>query len=313
MPASFASIASPTRGMTFNTLRSATALVAVTCALTAVTASKSWAADTSVASGRIVPSPLYGVTMDDISRLSDITTSLSKLPKMPTTRIVFDENVAPSYYRNAAVAINKVSYVMGEILDSYYVKTVTVPGYIDRTKQYLNALSDVVDIWEVGNEINGEWLGTNADVVAKMEGAYDLVKSQNKTAALTLYYNQDCWSKKSNEMFTWANTNVPYRMKQGLDYVLISYYEADCNNLKPDWPTVFHKLALMFPNSKIGFGEVGSTSRTGKAAYLTRYYTMKINEPKYVGGHFWWYGRQDFVPYTKSMWNTLNSAISATP
>lgn len=299
--------------MTFNTLRSATALVAVTCAFSAITASQSWAADTSVASGRIVPSPLYGVTMDDISRLSDITTSLSKLPKMPTTRIVFDENVAPSYYRNAAVAINKVSYVMGEILDSFYVKTVTVPGYIDRTKQYLNALSDVVDIWEIGNEINGEWLGTNADVVAKMEGAYDLVKSQNKTAALTLYYNQDCWSKKSNEMFTWANTNVPYRMKQGLDYVLISYYEADCNNLKPDWPAVFHKLAVMFPNSKIGFSEVGSTSRTGKAAYLTRYYTMKINEPKYVGGYFWWYGRQDFVPYTKSMWSTLNSAITATP
>lgn len=299
--------------MTFNTLRSATTLMAVTCALTAVTASQSWATDTSVASGRIVPSPLYGVTMDDISRLSDITTSLSKLPKMPTTRIVFDENVAPSYYRKAAVAINKVSYVMGEILDSFYVKTVTVPGYIDRTKQYLNALSDVVDIWEVGNEINGEWLGTNADVVAKMEGAYDLVKSQNKTAALTLYYNQDCWSKKSNEMFTWANTNVPYRMKQGLDYVLISYYEADCNNLKPDWPTVFKKLAVMFPNSKIGFSEIGSTSRTGKAAYLTRYYTMKINEPKYVGGYFWWYGRQDFVPYTKSMWSTLNSAITATP
>lgn len=312
MPASFALFATPTRGMTFNTLRSATALVAVTCAFSAITASKSWA-DTSVASGRIVPSPLYGVTMDDISRLSDITTSLSKLPKMPTTRIVFDENVAPSYYRNAAVAINKVSYVMGEILDSFYVKTVTVPGYIDRTKQYLNALSDVVDIWEIGNEINGEWLGTNADVVAKMEGAYDLVKSQNKTAALTLYYNQDCWSRKSNEMFTWANTNVPYRMKQGLDYVLISYYEADCNNLKPDWPTVFKKLAVMFPNSKIGFSEVGSTSRTGKAAYLTRYYTMKINEPKYVGGYFWWYGRQDFVPYTKSMWSTLNSAISATP
>ena len=310
MPASFALFATPTRGMTFNTLRSATALVAVTCAFSAITASKSWA-DTSVASGRIVPSPLYGVTMDDISRLSDITTSLSKLPKMPTTRIVFDENVAPSYYRNAAVAINKVSYVMGEILDSYYVKTVTVPGYIDRTKQYLNALSDVVDIWEVGNEINGEWLGTNADVVAKMEGAYDLVKSQNKTAALTLYYNQDCWSKKSNEMFTWANTNVPYRMKQGLDYVLISYYEADCNNLKPDWPTVFHKLAVMFPNSKIGFGEVGSASRTGKAEYLTRYYNMKINEPKYVGGHFWWYARQDMVPYTKPLWSTLNSAILA--
>lgn len=279
------------------------ALAALSCALNV-------GAAPSVASGRIVPTPLYGVTVDDVSRLNDITESLSRLSKMPTTRIVFDENVEPAYYRRPAVAISKVSYVMGEILDSYYVNTLTVPGYIDRTRRYLNELSDVVDIWEVGNEINGEWLGANADVVAKMEGAYDLVKSQGKTAALTLYYNQDCWSRRSNEMFTWATANVPYRMKQGLDYVFISYYEEDCNGLKPDWPAVFQKLSAMFPNSKIGFGEVGTSSRTRKAAYLTRYYDMQIDVPRYVGGHFWWYFRQDMVPYTKALWNTLNTAIS---
>lgn len=286
------------------TLRFSVLLVALTCALNA-------GAAPSVASGRIVPAPLYGVTVDDVSRLGDITASLDRLSKMPTTRIVFDEEVEPAYYRKPAVAINKVSYVMGELLDSFYVKTVSVQGYIDRTRRYLDALSDVVDIWEIGNEINGEWLGANDDVVAKMSGAYDLVKSQSKTTALTLYYNQDCWSRKSNEMFTWADANVPYRMKQGLDYVFISYYEADCNGLKPDWPAVFQKLSVMFPRSKIGFGEVGTSSRTKKADYLTRYYTQKINVPNYVGGYFWWYFRQDMVPYTKPLWNTLNSAISA--
>ncbi|MDB5869693.1 MAG: rane protein, partial [Polaromonas sp.] len=220
--------------------------------------------------GRVVPTPLYGVTIDDISNLPGITQSLEKLAKKPTTRIVFDEEVPPSYYRNAAVAINKVSYVMGEILDSYYVNTVTVPGYLDRTRQYLSALGDVVDIWEIGNEINGEWLGSNADVVAKMNGAYDLTKAQGKTAALTLYYNQDCWERPANEMFTWANANVPYRMKQGLDYVFISYYEEDCNNLKPDWQAVFTRLSAMFPNSKIGFGEIGTSRKLKKPDYLTR-------------------------------------------
>lgn len=266
---------------------------------------------TSIASGRIVPLPLYGVTVDDISGLSDITTALGKLGKVPTTRIVFDETVAPSYYRNAAVAISKVSYVMGEILDSQYVNTVTVPGYIDRANQYLNALSDVVDIWEVGNEINGEWLGSNTDVVAKMTGAFDLVKAQKKTTALTLYYNQDCWSNKANEMFAWTINNVPYRMMSGLDYVFVSYYEADCNGLKPDWPTVFQKLHTLFPNSKIGFGESGTSTNSDKASYLTRYYTSHISAPNFVGGYFWWYFRQDMVPYTKTLWNTLNTAITA--
>ncbi|MEO5607076.1 MAG: hypothetical protein ABIR13_05795 [Polaromonas sp.] len=268
-------------------------------------------APASATSPRAIPSPMYGVTVDDVSGLNDVVASLSSLSKMPTTRVVFDENVAPSYYREPVTAINKVSYVMGEILDSYYVNTLSVAAYTERTRQYLAALGDKVDLWEIGNEINGEWLGNNADVVAKMTGAYDLVKAAGKPTALTLYYNQDCWSKPSNEMFKWSEANVPARMKQGLDYVLISYYEEDCNGLKPDWPAVFQKLGAMFPNSKIGFGEVGTSSRTQKADYLTRYYTMKINTPNYVGGHFWWYFRQDMVPSTKPLLQTLNSAISA--
>ncbi|MDB5869473.1 MAG: putative transrane protein [Polaromonas sp.] len=277
----------------------------------ATTTTAAPATSTSTASGRVVPTPLYGVTVDDVSGLDSITQSLSRLAKKPTTRIVFDEFVDPGYYRNPAVQINKVSYVMGEVLDSFYMPQYSVPAYVDRTRQYLAALSDVVDIWEIGNEINGEWLGNNADVVAKMTGAYDLVKSQAKTTALTLYYNQGCWERSSNEMFRWTDTNVPYRMKQGLDYVFISYYEDDCNGLKPDWQAVFQKLSVMFPNSKIGFGEVGTAKKTNKAAYLTRYYTMKITAPRYVGGHFWWYYRQDMVPYTKALWSTLNTAISA--
>ena len=263
--------------------------------------------------GRPIPMPMYGVTVDDVSKLKSITDSLSRLSRTPTTRIVFDEYQPASDYRKAAVAINKVSYVMGEILDSQYLTTVNVQGYLDRTREYLATLGDVVDIWEIANEINGEWLGNNADVVAKMSGAYDIAKGQGRTTALTLYYNQDCWSKRSNEMFTWAQANIPERMKQGLDYVLVSYYEEDCNNLKPDWSAVFKRLETMFPNSRLGFGEVGTRKAAQKAAYLQRYYAIKPPVANWAGGHFWWYFKQDMVPYTKPLWNTLNQAISANP
>lgn len=283
--------------------------LAVAVAATSVAAM----AQTSVASGRVVPTPLYGVTVDDVSRLGDITTSLSKLPKRPTTRIVFDEFVDPSYYRKPAVEISKVSYVMGEILDSFYMPQYSVDAYSQRVNQYLTALSDVVDIWEIGNEINGEWLGSNADTVAKMTNAYNIVQGQNKATALTLYYNQNCWEKPENEMFKWAAANVPAYMKQGLTYVFVSYYEEDCNNLKPNWQAVFDKLHTMFPNSKIGFGEVGTSRKTKKANYLTRYYGTKVTTPNYVGGYFWWYFRQDMVPYTKTLWTTLRDAIANMP
>jgi hypothetical protein len=252
---------------------------------------------------------VYGITIDSISGLSDIVTALKNLSHKPTTRIVFDENVAASYYQTAAAQIHAVSFVMGEILDSFYMKSITTANYAARTTQYLNTLGNNVDIWEIGNEINGEWLGDTPTVVAKMNASYNLVKAAGKKTALTLYYNEECWAKPSNEVFTWAQANVPSTMKQNLDYVWISYYEDDCNNLQPNWPAVFQRLATMFPNSKIGFGEVGTNKAASKATYINRYYNMVINQPNYVGGYFWWYGSQDLIPMSKPLWSVFNEAI----
>ena len=252
---------------------------------------------------------IYGVTVDSVVNVAGITDSLSKLAYKPTTRIVFDEGVSASAYTNAAAQIHNVSFVMGEILDSFYVKNITAADYLTRTKDYLDTLGNNVDIWEVGNEINGEWLGAAPDVVAKMNAAYTEVKSRGKKAALTLYYNEGCYSTPANEMFTWAASNVSADMKQNLDYVFISYYEDDCSGLQPDWPTVFHRLALMFPNSKIGFGEAGTKTAANKPAFITRYYNMVITEPNFVGGYFWWYFLQDCVPSTNPLWTVFNNAI----
>ena len=142
-----------------------------------------------------------------------------------------------------------------------------------------------------------------------MNSAYNLVKAAGKKTALTLYYNEDCWAKPANEMFAWTEKNVSSAMKQGLDYVWVSYYEDDCNNLQPNWKTVFDKLSVMFPNSKIGFGEVGTINLNKKEEYINRYYNMNITAKNYVGGYFWWYFMQDMVPNTKPLWNVLNSAI----
>jgi len=142
-----------------------------------------------------------------------------------------------------------------------------------------------------------------------MQGAYDRVKQRGARAALTLYYNEDCWSNPANEMFTWTQAHVPDDMKQGLDYVLISYYEDDCNGLQPDWLRVFQKLASMFPNSKIGFGENGTVYASRKASYIQRYYSVRLALPQYIGGHFWWYGKQDFVPLSNPLWTIFNDVI----
>lgn len=263
---------------------------------------------------------LYGVTVDDISNLSGIVESLQALPHRATTRIVFDEGQPATAYATAVPAIVAVSDVMGELLDSLYVPAISVPGYLARTSEYLNAFGSQVAIWEVGNEINGEWVDDSSggvnDVVAKMSGAFDLVRAAGGRTALTLYGCDD--ADPAQHMLTWAAAHVPERMRVGLDYVLVSFYEGDCGVAPPDWHATFHALRVLFPNSAVGFGEAGAVNANGDriadpaiaGAYLERYYTLPITEPGYIGGHFWWYYVEDMVPAPSPMHTRLIGAIN---
>ena len=207
-----------------------------------------------------VPEPIHGVTVDDkndirnsafLQRLLD---SLRHLSVKPTVRIVYSpgkKNVAfpSSSYLDATREIKSVGYVLGQPVDSFYMRCFTPAEHLSRFKDYVSTLGTSVDIWEVGNEINGEWLfgktkrcsprasvnaTSQADVVTKMGETYDYLKSQGKVTALTLYYNTPCRRPAANEMFSWANANIPDRMKTGLDYLLVSDYEVDCRGYKPD-------------------------------------------------------------------------------
>lgn len=268
---------------------------------------------------RAIPDVLYGVTLDDVVPISDIVASAKALCRMPTHRIVFDELVLPGYYRPSVTALQPVSFLMGELLDSYYVKTYTRTSFSSRVKDYLAAFKDSIDIWEVANEVNGEWLGKTADVVYKMTDAFSQVKKLGLRAAVTFYYNPDCWLNKTNEMFTWIKTNVPSVMRTGLDYVFISYYEDGCNLFRPtpvQWQKVFQDLRVIFPSAKLGFGEVGfdhpilTSELTVAQGLLKYYYGLPITVPGYVGGYFWWNYIQDCTPYqTRPLWPTLNDAF----
>ncbi len=262
---------------------------------------------------------IYGVTTDAIANLPEIVAALGALPAKPTTRIVFDEGEQPDYYTWAVSAIGAVSYVMGEILDSEYVATVSPAEYARRTEAYLAAFPTGVDLWEVGNEINGNWLGTTSDVAAKMTAAFDLVKAAGGTTELTLYGCSDRGA--SYDMFNWATANIAPRLLTGLDYVLVSYYEGDCGNPRDisTWPAVFERLHEMFPNAGVGFGEVGAVDSQGNdiddpgvaGSYLQKYYGMQVALSSYVGGDFWWYFDEDMVPRTRPLFATLRAAIAS--
>jgi len=237
----------------------------------------------------------------------------------------------------------KASAVLGEILDSAEVGKCDLSCYKQRTATYLDLLGAHVDIWEVGNEVNGNWLrphknSGNAqvidreskDVAEKTHAATKLVKDKGGRTALTLYYNEECWKFPQDEMFSWTEEYIlgyleakypDFKLKENLDYVLISYYEDDCNGLQPNWPAVFTRLAGLFPDSKLGFGECGAKKRPLKQEqYLRRYYVehhqrlREMLQQKYVGGYFWWFFRRDMVPRLKDgtvnpIWKTFDTIV----
>jgi len=260
---------------------------------------------------------IYGITLDSIEEVNKSVDALRSFSKRVSTRVVFDEYVPASVYKNAVHQLSLESDIMGEILDSQYLALYGLEDYKQRVDEYLNTLGQDVTLWEIGNEVNGEWTGKPKEVAEKILYAYQSAKKRGYKTVLTLYYNDydyndGCWKKEEEKMRDWVDTYLDKNLIQNLDYVLLSYYEEDCDGYRPtlsEWQSVFDELGKTFPNSKLGFGEVGTSNSSQKLDYLRRYYTMEINHPRYIGGYFWWYGKQDMVPKTKVLWRELNSIL----
>lgn len=296
----------------------APAVVAMAAALMLVIGSGSGPARAAVDGPRKLPTPMVGVTLDTVEHLPETIEALAALPVMPVARIVFDRGPVGTY--TAAVEeLRPVAYLMGELVDSSDFRRYSLAAYRDRTRSYFGALHDQIDLWEIGNEVNGEWLGPTKDVVAKLRAAFRHVERRGGRTAMTLYFNQDCWEKRDHEMFSWTEKNVPAEMKAGLDYVFVSWYPDDCRGVTPDWPAVFTRLRTVFPTAKLGFGEIGRDStapRAAKARMVREFYGMERGRdglgPRFVGGFFWWYFAEEMVPKTKPLWRTLSETVAAT-
>ena len=108
---------------------------------------------------RALPRRLYGVTVDDVSNVSQIVASSRNLPETPVTRIYLDVAQPVGYYKTAISELHPVSYLMGELLDSSDQPHISHAAFSERVKSFLAAYGDQIDIWEIGNEVNGNWTG----------------------------------------------------------------------------------------------------------------------------------------------------------
>ncbi len=269
------------------------------------------------------PAPIYGVTLDTVARLPGLLGGLRALPERPTVRVYFDVREPAAHYAPAVAKIAKVGGVMGELLDSSDERRISVSGMRARVRSFVARLGGSVSIWEIGNEVNGSWTGPAASVSRKLVVAYQAVAAAGGRSALTLYANDfgpnhcgDGRSEQTPEQF--ARRWVPKAVRNGLDYVLLSYYPTQCGGREPSGQRVaaeLKRLHALFPRAELGFGEVGlphpvSPSTKARATQIMRWaYALDLGLPYYVGGYFWWYGAEDALRPGAPLKRTLRAAF----
>ena len=185
---------------------------------------------------------IYGITIDDSwyedIEIEAVVDAIRDMPVKPTVRIVMSRDIDPSDYVDLFFRLHEVAYVMACPVDSSEIAHYRDPeSYLKRFKDSYEALCEYTDIWEVGNEINGDsWiLQDTALVTAKVRSVNVFLRGRGVKTALTLYYERP---DRGEDMFSWIDENLDSNIDQNLDYVFISYYEDEYENEGYD-PTEF--------------------------------------------------------------------------
>ena len=116
---------------------------------------------------------LYGITIDDSwydeVKTEDVIEGIKNLPVKPTVRIVMSKDIRAKDYVSLFKEIHKVAYIMAQPVDSFEMnKYKNVESYKNRFEDSYKDLKDYVDIWEIGNEVNGEeWIKENPKFTVK--------------------------------------------------------------------------------------------------------------------------------------------------
>lgn len=289
---------------------------------------------------------IAGVTIDNPWNTSNVVSSLDQLKaqsgKTITARIVFDspsDGVTANDYAQILPTISAKHAIMGELLDSFNLKSMSVADYQARTSEYFSKLKTEVDIWEIGNEANGSWVGDPNATAQKIDASYSVIANQAPTA-LTLHCD-----RTKDDMFEFSN-RLSASTRSGIDYIFVSQYDADCiytgtqygsdatdskgRFTAVQWASQFARLQALYPNAKLGFGEVGiaeplraSSSDATEAEFISYYYGLGISiaplvsgatgKDVYVGGYFYWYYSSDMVPFNKNvvLTNQIVNSIKA--
>jgi hypothetical protein len=273
------------------------------------------------AANRATMRPQFGVTFDDISGgaadLGTVRDLVANDSSDGWVRIVFDRSEPASYYRSEVDAAHQLGlHVVGQILDSSDMASQGLTTWQSRVTSYVDTLP-TVDEWEVGNEVNGSWLGR--DVPAKIDFAARYVKAHTTARTLLTLYWQLGEDDAAHSMFTWLKSSMNPSTMSVIDDLGMSVYPED-HPMGVAFDRAVSTLHAAAPQQRIMLTELGYWSAdlghtwwwgsatdptgAGRQQVAALYQSAMMGYSYSGGGAYWWYYLTEALPKNQ-LWSTL--------
>lgn len=314
---------------------------------------------------------IFGVTITDLDQAAAATPYLRQLvaanESVPLiVRVIFEpikisnkkdfEERLSDYERKVRELRNGSDVcVLGTIADSYEMHfylpnspnsrwPIGYRNYEKWTERLVGKMGELVDIWEIGNEVNGEWYGwksgdyktTREDrqpeyqrkrilkrerVKQELTLAYKKIRllRPDGLTAITLLYNADqnsqhCAEFPEYKMNDWAREYLVPELRNGVDLVLLSYYEntQDCPQVSRSADQLVLVLSALRKDlfteeqTSFGFGEISYK----ESCYRTDKPEEEIDDKDRVNNPVCQSGQRDYVDrYYQNLNTDLTTAL----
>lgn len=244
---------------------------------------------------------MIGITFDSIENLERSVESIveANLPYRLCVRLVCDPPLPPSFYRDAVALLEPVCDLVILPVDSSEMSHMSVTDHTRRMDEYMSFFKSrtAVRYFEVGNEINGDWCGS--DVMTKVNKSLHIAATWGVKTLLTYYMVGNDSVMTSRPEF-WLKH---YALSLPPEIITLSCYPNQEEFSDGEMLNFFTNAQRYYPGSQLGIGEWGCEgieAREGDIAReIKRAYSwgssllIETWLSRWCDGVFWWDGCRD--------------------
>jgi hypothetical protein len=275
----------------------------------------------------------FGLVIDEsiFQRLDHYERIISAVKRTGSNwvRLVFRSNPDDFTYKSlrsfneydsiVAELLSQKLHIMGTVLDTgQWPRTMTPPIYAERTKNLVLHYKEQIRSWEVGNELNGDWLGgvkapLDPDQVYRIYSAgaakvKELDPSLETVA--TLYWWDGTAPDSEHSLFGWLKRYSRRGFGRNLDVLSLSL-QPDDNPVGMAFENIFDRVSNEMPDKSLMLGSLGYVEKDKLQGYwwlrpddvpaaredlLIFAATASCAMPRSLCGGFWWQTLEQMIP-----------------